>query len=150
MPKTKKVERILLQVRVTEAQKRRFKALANSRGLTLEKALVEAFAAWAEKLRSHPNAKPSSSPAPTPVSFAWLSRALHLDWSQCPQAELLQDGQHQLWVIRETDIPLVEVLRASGEGCSVSEIAEIFSLEPSQLEEVMAFAKGMNRTDALN
>jgi hypothetical protein len=63
MPKD---NRILLQVRVSQAEKRRIKAFAAKQGLPLQKALVEAFNAWAEKLRSQPHADRSAkSPEPT-------------------------------------------------------------------------------------
>ena len=50
----------LLQVRLTEAEKRRIKALAASQGLTLRQATVQAFEAWAAQL-------PSRAPAPKPA-----------------------------------------------------------------------------------
>ena len=47
----------LLQVRLTEAEKRRIKTLAASQGLTLRQATVQAFEAWASQL-------PSRAPSP--------------------------------------------------------------------------------------
>jgi len=44
-------ERHLLQVRITEEEKRRIKTLAASQGMTLQKALQEAFAAWAKEIK---------------------------------------------------------------------------------------------------
>ncbi len=138
MPKARETEKFLVQVRLTAAQRTRIKSLAARQNMTVQKAVVEAFEAWAEKLRSRPAAQPSFAPAP--LSFAWLSRAVNSDWSQCPDAELLEDGQHQLWVVRDTDVPLTEVLRAAGEGYPVSQIAKIFDLDPSQLAKVIEFA----------
>jgi len=42
----------LLQVRITEEEKRRIKTLAASQGMTVQKAVVEAFAAWAKELKA--------------------------------------------------------------------------------------------------
>ncbi len=50
----------LLQVRLTEAEKRRIKTLAASQGLTLRQATLQAFEAWASQL-------PSRAPAPNPA-----------------------------------------------------------------------------------
>lgn len=43
----------LLQVRITEEEKRRIKVLAASQGMTLQKAVTEAFAAWEKALKGH-------------------------------------------------------------------------------------------------
>lgn len=53
-----KAERSLFQVRITEDEKRRIKALAASQGMTLQKALREAFAAWEKELKVGEAAKP--------------------------------------------------------------------------------------------
>ena len=42
----------LFQVRISEEEKRRIKTLAASQGMTLQKALTEAFAAWAKELKA--------------------------------------------------------------------------------------------------
>jgi hypothetical protein len=42
----------LLQVRITEEEKRRIKTLAASQGMTVQKAVVEAFAAWGKELKA--------------------------------------------------------------------------------------------------
>ncbi len=42
----------LFAVRLSEAEKRRIKALAASRGLTLRQAILEAFEVWASQLES--------------------------------------------------------------------------------------------------
>ena len=42
----------LLQVRISEEEKRRIKTLAASQGMTLQKALTEAFAAWEKELKA--------------------------------------------------------------------------------------------------
>jgi hypothetical protein len=158
-----KAERILLQVRVSAADKQRIKSLATKQGLTLQKAVVEAFNAWAEKLRvvGHhqsrtktglPNspALPDSRPSPPSASWAWLKQAIHLDWTKCPEVELLEDGVHQVWVLRETDAPLNQVLRAVADGDPVSEIAEIFDLQLAHLAKVLEFAGAAQLSNALN
>ena len=86
-----------------------------SDALTDQKALVEAFNAWAEKLRSQPHADRSAkSPEPRPSAPSefghlssslapdWLKQALRLDWAKCPEVELLDDGQDHLWMLRES------------------------------------------------
>ncbi len=50
MPKEEKTH--LFQVRISEEQKRRIKTMAASQGMTLQKALTEAFAAWAKELKA--------------------------------------------------------------------------------------------------
>jgi hypothetical protein len=158
-----KAERILLQVRVSAADKRRIKSLATKQGITLQKALIEAFNAWAEKLRvagpnhsrtktSLPNspAQPISMPSPASPSWAWLKQAIHLDWTKCPEVELLEDGVHQVWVLRETDAPLTQVLRAVADGEPMPEVAEIFDLQLPQLVKVLEFAGAAQLSNALN
>lgn len=150
MPKS---ERHLIQIRITESQRARIKSLAARQHITIEKAVIEAFDAWAEKLRApRPDRSPTQSifpnpPAP-PISepsaaweWEWLKQAIHLDWTQCPAVELLEDGVHQVWLLRETDAPLFQVLRAVADGIPLSKIAEVFDLEPPQLEKVIEFAR---------
>ena len=45
-------ERNLLQVRLSENEKRNIKIMAAGQGLTLREATLAAFTAWAEKLRA--------------------------------------------------------------------------------------------------
>ena len=146
-----KPERYLLQLRLTDSDRRRIKSLAAKHGLTLQEAVVAAFDAWAEKLRAGNSAgaetrKSKSSTMeisqapPEPASLAWLSRAVQLDWTKCPEVELLEDGANRLWLLRGTDAPLTEVLRAIADGHSVSRVAEVFDLEPSHLAKVVEFA----------
>jgi hypothetical protein len=59
-----KEERNLLQVRVTEEEKRRIKTLAASQGMTLQEALVEAFDAWEKALKASGGASKSRAPKP--------------------------------------------------------------------------------------
>ncbi len=42
----------LFQARISEEEKRRIKTLAASQGMTLQKALTEAFGAWAKELKA--------------------------------------------------------------------------------------------------
>lgn len=158
-----KAERILLQVRLSHADKQRIKSLAAKHGFTLEKAVVEAFTAWAEKLRTQSNAnrranasrpRPSfqSEPilAPSVSSSDWLKQALKLDWTKCPEVELLDDGENHLWMLRASDAPLNIVLRAIADGHSVTEIAEAFELELPRLAKVREFATPAYESNALN
>jgi hypothetical protein len=53
----------LLQVQLTEAEKRNIKTLVVSQGLTLREATLQAFQAWAAQLQSGaPNPRPERSP----------------------------------------------------------------------------------------
>ena len=136
----------MIQIRLTDAHRRRIKSLAAKQGLTLQDAVVEAFAAWAEKLRTPARAsqaKPSTPPElehPPERSWAWLTRAVQLDWAKCPEVELLEDGTNQLWMLRDSDAPLSEVLGAVADGNPVPEVAQIFDLELRHLEKVLEFA----------
>lgn len=154
----RKPEKYLIQIRLSDAHRRRIKSLAAKQGMTLQDAVVEAFNAWAEKLRTQPHAhRPAKAPQPkqhAPHEFErlpsslppdWLKQALTLDWTKCPEAELLEDGANRLWLLRETDAPLMEVLGAIADGHSLSRIAEVFDLEPSHLAKVFAFAVAEDR-----
>ncbi len=150
MPKS---ERHLIQIRLTAADKQRIKSFAAKQGLTLQKAVVVAFAAWAEKVRaggsnhsgnkapgSEVSATENPQKLPHRTAWEWLARAIQLDWSQCPEVELLEDDTHRLWALRGADAPLNEVLRAAADGLPLSSIAQVFELELPQLEKVIEFA----------
>ena len=55
-----KTERNLLQVRLSENEKRNIKMMAAGQGLTLREATPAAFTAWAEKLRAQAAAAKSA------------------------------------------------------------------------------------------
>ena len=139
------------------------KSLAAKYGFTLEKAVVEAFAAWSEKLRGR-----GPAPAPTQTrtpeepaddefqqtlgrpSWEWLTQAVQLDWSKCPEVVFVGDGTNHLWMLRESDAPLSEVLGALADGIPAPKVAEIFELDLLRLAKVMEFAATPLRPDALN
>ena len=50
--KTPATDRNLLQVRLSENEKRQIKTMAASQGLTLREAVLAAFAAWSQQLRA--------------------------------------------------------------------------------------------------
>ncbi|HZD31321.1 MAG TPA: hypothetical protein VE779_06645 [Candidatus Angelobacter sp.] len=149
MPKS---ERRTIQIRLTDADRRRIKSLAAKQGMTLQDAILEAFDAWSEKLRTggpnhgQPKSRlpqpfpPESLQPPNPPSWAWLARAVQLDWSQCPEVELVGDGTNELWLLRGTDAPVTEVLGALADGIPEPKIAEIFEIPPPQLARVIQFA----------
>ena len=58
--KTPTTERNLLQVRLSETEKRNIKMMAAGQGLTLREATLAAFTAWAEKLRAQAAAAKSA------------------------------------------------------------------------------------------
>ena len=53
----------LLQVRLSENEKRNIKMMAAAQGLTLRQATLAAFTAWAEKLRAQAAAAKAAKPA---------------------------------------------------------------------------------------
>ena len=55
-----KIDRNLLQVRLTENEKRNIKMMAASQGLPLREAVLAAFTDWAEKLRAQAAAAKAS------------------------------------------------------------------------------------------
>jgi hypothetical protein len=50
--KTPVTERNLLQVRLSQNEKRQIKTIAASQGLTLREAVLAAFTAWSQQLRA--------------------------------------------------------------------------------------------------
>ena len=58
-----KTTRNLLQVRLSENEKRNIKMMAAGQGLTLREATLAAFTAWAEKLRAQAAAAKSAKAA---------------------------------------------------------------------------------------
>jgi hypothetical protein len=156
-----KPERYLLQLRLTDPDRRRIKSLAAKQGLTLQDAVVEAFDAWAEKLRTgrpsqnkrhgaKPSIKQPLEPPPQAASLVWLARALKADWTQCPETELVSDGTNRMWLLRGTDAPVNEVMAAIDDGIPVAEIARIFGLDTAQLANVIEFAATPQESNALN
>jgi len=60
-----KTARNLLQVRLSDNEKRNIKMMAAGQGLTLREATLAAFTAWAEKLRAQAAAaKAAKAPGP--------------------------------------------------------------------------------------
>ncbi|MGA9568394.1 MAG: hypothetical protein WBS19_22930 [Candidatus Korobacteraceae bacterium] len=147
MPKS---DKNLFQVRISDEEKRQIKTLAASQGLTLQQALVEAFAAWAEKLQtaSKPTAGKSSAPktrrpdpsAATKGSQAWLQRAAKLDWTKCPEVEVVKGKNGRTWVVRGTNAPLAKVLQSLADGHPLEDVAGTFEVKLSRLKRLLGFA----------
>ncbi|HVP50091.1 MAG TPA: hypothetical protein VMT56_02605 [Candidatus Bathyarchaeia archaeon] len=156
MPKARETEKFLVQIRLTAAQRTRIKSLAARQNMTIQKAVVEAFEAWAEKLRAdrrNPRETGSRIPeqsATQPLLPALLKQALKLDWTKCPEVELLDDGENHLWMLRDSEAPLNVVLRAAADGIPMTEIADAFELELPRLARVLKFAATAQEADALN
>src|SRR3974390_1664470 len=105
-----KPEKFLIQIRLSDADRRRIKSLAAKQGLTLQDAVVEAFAAWSEKLRTpakalqpKPTARPDFGHLPSSLPPDWLKQARQLDWTKCPEVELVSDGENRYWMLRNSD-----------------------------------------------
>ncbi len=62
-PRTSETARNLLQVRLSENEKRNIKMIAAGQGMTLREAVLAAFTAWAEKLRAQAAAARASKAA---------------------------------------------------------------------------------------
>jgi len=140
MPKT---ERSLFQVRLSDPEKRRIRLLAVSQGLTLSQAILAAFAAWEEKLQAKSPVVPqtqAAGPEEGGASPAWLQRAAKLDWTKCPEVEVMQAKDRRLWVLRGTLAPLAEVLQSVADGNPVEEIAEVYEVQLDKLKKVAEFA----------
>jgi hypothetical protein len=145
----------LFQVHLSEAEGRFIRSLAAAQGMTHQQAMVAAFTAWAEKLGaataatpparapeprlSEPNLVPEKHPA-RPATANWLQKAAKLDWTRCPDVEVLQGKDRRLWVLCGTLAPLNELLQIVAEGHPLEDIAETFQLELPQLARVLEFA----------
>ena len=70
-------EKTLFQVRISPAERRQIKMLAASQGVTLHKALIEAFAAWAEKLHAGDGSPQPQQPKPPQNRRPARTRARH-------------------------------------------------------------------------
>jgi hypothetical protein len=156
----RKPEKYLIQIRLTDADRRRIKSLAAKQGLTLQDAVVEAFNAWAEKLRTQPQrlakapqpkpAPPEFEPSPASLPPDWLKEALRLDWAKCPVVERVSDGENSYWMLRDSDAPLTVVLRAIADGIPVTEITEVYEVELFQLAKVLEFALPLGKLNSEN
>jgi uncharacterized protein (DUF433 family) len=144
----------LFQVRLSEQERRFIRSLAAGQGMTHQQAVVAAFTAWAEKLGSaaatspprptdpppsQPNRVPENHPA-RPATANWLQKAAKLDWTTCPDVEILHGKDRRLWVVRGTLAPLKDVLQVVAEGHPLDEVAESFGVELPQLTHVLRFA----------
>jgi len=152
-----KSEKHPIQIRLSDADRRRIKSLAAKQGLTLQDAVVEAFAAWAEKLRSparspqpNPPALPDFGPSPSPLPPDWLKQARQLDWTKCPEVERVTDGEGLYWMLRDSDAPLSVVLRAIADGIPVTEITEVYDVDLLQLAKVLEFALPLGKLTTEN
>jgi hypothetical protein len=138
----------LFQVRLSEEQRRFIKSLAASQGMTHQEAMLAAFTAWAEKLQAigSPSGQPPAQAnslngtAAQQTSPSWLQKAAKLDWTKCPEVEVMQGKDRRLWVLLGTFAPLTEVLQAAAQGIPPGELAEVFAVKPAQLAKVLKFA----------
>ena len=63
-----------------------------------------------------------------------------MDWSKCPEAQSVPGKTGNVWVVRGTRAPLVEVLHSVADGHPFLEIAEVFEITLQQLIAVLQFA----------
>jgi hypothetical protein len=156
MPRT---EKHLIQIQLSAPEKRWLKSLAAGQGMTFRQAVLAALAAWEQKLakkspaatkpdkasatQSSTRAKttaPASTSAPATDSQAWLQRAAKLDWTKCPEVEVMAGKNRRLWVLTGTLAPLAEVLQTVADGHRVEEVAEVFDIDLPRLKKVLKFA----------
>ena len=130
----------LLQIQLSDDERRHFKALAARQGMTFRQAVLAAFEAWEQKLSrpSSPAYQPPKTPGPKATD--WLRHAGRLDWTKCPDVEILAGKDRRLWVFRGTVTSLAEVLQSVDDGHPVEEIAEVYQIELPQLTNVLKFA----------
>ena len=157
----RKSEKYPIQIRLSDADRRRIKSLAAKHGFTLQDAVVEAFDAWAEKLRTQPNrastavqpnrdAYPDIQPVPRALPPDWLKSVFELNWTGCPEVELSSDGANDLWLFCGSDAPVNSVLHAFADGHPPAEIAEVFGIELLSLAKVVQFAAAAYEANAAN
>ena len=154
----RKTEKYPIQIRLSDADRRRIKSFAAKQGMTLQDAVVEAFNAWAEKLRAQPQrpakasqpkpASPEFGPSPASLPPDWLKQALRLDWTQCSAVELVSDGENRYWMLRDSDAPLSVILRAVADGIPATEIAEVYDFDMLQLAKLLEFALPLGKLTA--
>jgi uncharacterized protein (DUF433 family) len=71
----------------------------------------------------------------------WPQRALALDWSQCPAAEMIQTAQGRVWAFRGTQLPLWSLFRNMQLGHWVDEVLDNFpELNEELVVTVLNFA----------
>ena len=92
-------------------------------------------AAWTgTKARNPRTAHPSDA-------ADWSQRALALDWSQCPAAEMIHAKRGQVWVFRGTRRPLWDLFHNMQRGYPVDALMKHFhDLEDEQVAAVLQFA----------
>ncbi len=138
-------------MRLSGAERRQIKTAAATRGMTLRDALLAAFATWDGRTATSPT--PSKRPAdPSKQDLIdeakrlaaelappiWLQRAARLEWAKCPQAEL---GPDKMWLVRGTDVPLLDVLEAVSYGYPADVIVKEYEVPMEQLTRVMQFVE---------
>jgi hypothetical protein len=67
-----------------------------------------------------------------------------LDWTKCPEVEVMQGKDRRLWVLRGTMALLAEVLQSVADGHPMKNVAEVFEVELDQLKKVVEFAGAFN------
>jgi hypothetical protein len=154
-----RIEKHLIQIQLSEPEKRWLKSLAAGQGMTFRQAVLAALTAWEQKLskkspvaavpdktsatKRSTQAKtpaPAAAPAPAKNSQAWLQHAAKLDWTRCPEVEVIAGKNRRLWVLTGTLAPLAEVLQTVADGHPVEEVAEVFGIDLPQLRKVLKFA----------
>lgn len=159
-----RIQKHLVQIQLSEEERRWIKTLATRRGMTLKQAVLAAFAVW-EAAGAKPatakapadNAKqkfvdqtrrlaaelaqPRRGPADQAAAEAvakWLDRALKLHWAKCPEVER---GPDRVWKLKGAKVPLWNVLQALSGGNPLPEIAEVYEVPVKQVEAIAGFVR---------
>lgn len=78
-----------------------------------------------------------------------MSAIVQVDWSQCPLVEVDPEIQSGAPVLTGTRLPVSAIVDNAEYGLSVAEISEQFEVSETQVEAILAYAKGHRVTDTV-
>jgi uncharacterized protein (DUF433 family) len=78
-----------------------------------------------------------------------VAAIVQVDWFQCPLVEVDPEIQSGAPVLTGTRLPVSAIVDNAEYGLSVTEIAEQFELSRTQVEAILAYAKGHRIADTV-
>jgi uncharacterized protein (DUF433 family) len=78
-----------------------------------------------------------------------MSAIIQVDWSQCPLVEVDSEIQSGAPILAGTRLPVSAIVDNAEYGLSVAEISEQFEVSGTQVEAILAYAKGHRVADTL-
>jgi uncharacterized protein (DUF433 family) len=66
--------------------------------------------------------------------------AMALDWSQCPDVELIPGKVSGAWLLRNTRMPVSIIFENLEYGASIEEIIENYGITREQIQAILEFA----------